>query len=115
VIPFRPLKQVVWCLNGTNGKILDRPQRQVLYDFAGRRPNLTGFLLDDFFNDIFPNSGPHHVSPEQLRELRQESSSWPIRLAIWTCRPSSGRGSGLPRSVASRSSPSDSEAAAVAR
>jgi hypothetical protein len=71
-IPFRPLKQVVWCLNGENGKIVDRQQRKTLFDFAGRCPNLTGFLLDDFFNDIFPKNGPHYVSPDQIRALRKE-------------------------------------------
>ncbi len=72
-IPFRPLKQVVWCLNGTNGKILERQQRQVLFDFARRTPNLTGFLLDDFFNEIFPVASPNHVTLDQLRQLRKEA------------------------------------------
>ncbi len=71
-IPFRPLKQVVWCLNGPNGKIVERQGRKSLFDFARRCPNLTGFLLDDFFNDLFPKNGPDHVSLDQLRELRKE-------------------------------------------
>ena len=71
-IPFRPLKQVVWCLNGPNGKILGPAERQPLFDFAARCPNLTGFLLDDFFNEIFPANNPNHVSLDQLRELRRQ-------------------------------------------
>lgn len=66
-IPFRPLKQTVWSLVGSGGETASAERKAVL-DFAERCPNLTGFIMDDFFRE----DGSGQLTVEQLAELRKQ-------------------------------------------
>ena len=89
-IPFRPLKQTVWSLVGSGGETASAERRAVL-DFAKRCPNLTGFIMDDFFQ----KDGSGQLTVEQLRELRKasrhqrktpRSARGPLPGTSWTSR-----------------------------
>jgi len=64
-ISFRPLKRVVWSLTGANGDTSDEERRHVL-DLAARFPNITGFVMDDFFRP----DGTGALSPSDLADIR---------------------------------------------
>lgn len=66
-ISFRPMKRVVWSLTGAGGGTSDREREHVLA-LAQRYPNITGFIMDDFFNTV----GKGSLSPEQLQQLQQK-------------------------------------------
>lgn len=64
-ISFRPLKRVVWSLTGANGETSDEERGHVL-DLAARFPNITGFVMDDFFRP----DGTGALSLSDLAEIR---------------------------------------------
>lgn len=64
-ISFRPLKRVVWSLTGASGETSAEERAHVL-DLAARFPNITGFVMDDFFL----GDGSGALSPEDLAGLR---------------------------------------------
>ena len=66
-IPFRPLKRVVWSLVGSGGKTGEE-ERKAALDLPRRFPNITGFIMDDFFHP----DGSGALSPEELKGLRKE-------------------------------------------
>jgi len=67
-VPFRPLKRVVWSLVDSGGETSGEGRKAAL-DLAKKCPNLTGFIMDDFFNPS-ENNAPARMSLEQLRDLR---------------------------------------------
>ena len=66
-ISFRPLKQVVCSLTGSGGDTSDEERQHVL-QLAEWFPNITGFIMDDFFNTV----GKGSLSLDQLARLQQE-------------------------------------------
>jgi hypothetical protein len=68
-IPFRPLKRLVWSLVGSGGETGAEEQKATL-EFAARSPNLTGFIMDDFF--VEPKQGQANLSLDELRNLREK-------------------------------------------
>lgn len=68
-LSFRPLDRVVWSLTGASGATSEDDVRRAL-DLAAHCPNLTGFVLDDFFRPP-AGSGNAALTVEQLRGVRQ--------------------------------------------
>jgi len=66
-IPLRPLKRVLWSLVGSGGTTADDARARAL-QLAARFPNITGFIMDDFFH----KDGSGTLSPAQLGELRKQ-------------------------------------------
>lgn len=66
-ISFRPLKRVVWSLVGASGQSGDEERKHVL-ELAARFPNISGFIMDDYFHA----DGSGSLSNEQLKELRAQ-------------------------------------------
>jgi len=79
--PFRKMDQVVWSLTGAGGAT-STDERAAVLKLADRQPNITGFILDDFFHghvtgdaakiDLTKGSFKASLSPAQLRELRAQ-------------------------------------------
>ncbi|MCU0782560.1 MAG: hypothetical protein MUF81_00655 [Verrucomicrobia bacterium] len=67
-IAFRPFKRVVWSLVGASGQTSDEERKHVL-DLPNRFPNITGFVMDDFFREKGPTGS---LSVEQLKNLRSQ-------------------------------------------
>lgn len=65
-ISFRPLKQVVWSLVGAGGRSHEEEMKHVL-DLAARFPNITGFIMDDYFRP----DGTGSLPVDQLKSLRE--------------------------------------------
>lgn len=65
-IAFRPFKRVVWSLVGASGQTSDEERKHVL-DLPTRYPNITGFVMDDFFH---ADGATGSLSVEQLKDLR---------------------------------------------
>ena len=65
-IAFRPFKRVVWSLVGASGQSSDEERKHVL-DLPNRFPNITGFVMDDFFH---ADGATGSLSVEQLKDLR---------------------------------------------
>lgn len=65
-IPLRPLKRVVWSLVGSGGKTGDE-EREAALALPRRFPNITGFIMDDFFH----HDGSGALAPEELDQLRK--------------------------------------------
>ena len=66
-VSFRPLKRVIWSLVGAGGKTAE-DERKLALKLPHRFPNITGFIMDDFFH----RDGSGALSPEELKELRKD-------------------------------------------
>ncbi|MEI6511707.1 MAG: hypothetical protein WCO51_00325 [bacterium] len=77
-ISFRPMKQIIWSVTGaSDGKsIANQPE---VLDIAKRFPNITGFMMDDFFT----GNGSAWATPEGLAQFRQEIAKVGRPLALW--------------------------------
>jgi len=64
-IALRSLKRVVWSLVGSGGKTGEEEREHAL-KLAARFPNITGFIMDDFFH----RDGSGQLSPEELKDLK---------------------------------------------
>ena len=78
--PFRPLKQVVWSIVGAGG-VTQEEERSHVFDLASGLPNLTGVMMDDFFNRTTENVGV--MSAEDLRQLRSRLAINGRTLDLW--------------------------------
>ncbi len=65
-IALRPLKRVAWSITGSGGKTSEAAREDTLR-LAGKFPNITGFIMDDFFK----RDGSGQLSVEQLAALRK--------------------------------------------
>jgi len=82
-VPLRPCKRVVWSLVGAGGTT-DLAERQAVLEFAGRTPNITGFVMDDFFiNGCQDPAGVAHLPVEQVREIRKQIKAIGRKLDLW--------------------------------
>jgi hypothetical protein len=65
-IAFRPMKRAVWSLVGASGQTAEE-ERERVFGLAEKFPNITGFIMDDFFR----GDGAGALSPDELKSLRQ--------------------------------------------
>ena len=82
-VPLQALRRVVWSAVGAHGQS-DEEERSHILNLAGRHPNVTGVMLDDFFVDK-PKSGGEAaaLSLDKLRELRGRLAAGARRLNLW--------------------------------
>jgi hypothetical protein len=82
-IPLQALQQVVWSAVGAHGQS-DEEERSHVLNLAGRHPNVTGVMLDDFFVDK-PKSAEEvaALSLDKLRELHGRLAGGRRRLDLW--------------------------------
>jgi len=66
-IALRPLKRVAWSITGAGGKTSLEERKQALR-LAQRFPNITDFIMDDFFRP----DGSGALSPEELEGLKKQ-------------------------------------------
>jgi hypothetical protein len=64
-VPFKAMKNVFWSITGASGITSDEERKHV-FELAAGMPNLTGFMMDDFFHG---DSGAS-LSIEQLKDIR---------------------------------------------
>ncbi len=64
---FRPLGQFVWSIVGARGETSDA-EIAAAGQLAAAHPNMTGVMMDDFFQDDPQNPGVY--SPQRLGEIR---------------------------------------------
>jgi hypothetical protein len=85
-VPFRPLKRVVWSVVGAAGQT-DAGERAHVLDLAGRRPNIVGLMLDDFFagspEQSSEGSAPAALTLNELRQLRGQLTVADRQLELW--------------------------------
>ena len=65
-LPFRALRQIVWSVLGAGGAT-DQSEREEVLSMASITPNLSGVMMDDFFN----SEGDSHVAALTTDELRR--------------------------------------------
>jgi hypothetical protein len=65
-LALRPLKRVVWSLVGSGGKTSQEEEKHAL-PLPARFPNITGFIMDDFFH----RDSTGALTLEELDRLRQ--------------------------------------------
>lgn len=69
-LTLRPLKRVAWSVVGSGGFTAENETREVL-ELAGRTPNITAIMLDDFFRG--KSEGKRAAfTVDELRNLRQQ-------------------------------------------
>ncbi len=71
LIAMRPLRRVAWSLTGMGGRTSDDEREHVL-DCLRRFPNMSGVLLDDFFENTDENGKHATLSIRQLQEIRDQ-------------------------------------------
>ena len=64
-VPFWAMKNVFWSITGASGLTSDEERKHV-FDLAAQNPNITGFMMDDFFQG---ESGAS-LSIEELTDIR---------------------------------------------
>ncbi|HOC70483.1 MAG TPA: hypothetical protein PKO23_16880 [Candidatus Hydrogenedentes bacterium] len=77
-ISLRPLKRVVWSMTGAGGET-NAEVRNHVFDLAHRFPNITGFIMDDFFKP----DGQGALTTEQLQELRGQLEADEIKRPLY--------------------------------
>lgn len=76
-IPFRSMKEVFWSITGASG-ITSGEERNHVFEPAAQNPNITGFMMDDFFHGQDGAS----LSIEQLTGIRKQLTIGGIRRKI---------------------------------
>ena len=77
-LSFTPLKRVVWSIVGSGGHI-EGDEVELVLDLAHRFPNLTGVIMDDFFN----KDGSGQASVDELGKVRRRLEVNGKRLDLW--------------------------------
>jgi hypothetical protein len=82
-LPLRALDRVVWSVVGASGQT-DDDTRQAVLDLAGRMPNLTGVMMDDFFKGHAPDGSLlTALTLDELREMRGQLRLADRTLDLW--------------------------------
>ena len=76
--PFKALDKVVWSLTGASGATSEELRDEVLR-LAADQPNVTGFVLDDFFHA--PAAGPP-AAAEQAQWLADNNPAFPVTVTL---------------------------------
>ena len=69
-IPFRPLDKLVWSVVGSGGETTETERGHVI-DLAESMPNITGVMMDDFFNGL-NERGHAALTEESLTALKRD-------------------------------------------
>ena len=76
-VPFKAMDRVFWSITGSAGVTSDEERKHV-FELAERMPNITGFMMDDFFHGTDEAS----LSIEQLQDIRSQLTINGIRRKI---------------------------------
>lgn len=80
-VPFRALREVVWSVVGAGGKTADA-DREAVIDLAGKTPNFSGVIMDDFFISKKDSKIAALTIPE-LNELQSRLKGGSKKLDLW--------------------------------
>jgi len=83
-IALSPLKRVVWAIVESGGHT-DPERRDYVLKMPARFPNVTGFIMDDYFK----KDGTAHLTLDQLQELKQkrrtnDGRTLPLYVVVYT-------------------------------
>jgi hypothetical protein len=78
-LAMQSLDQVVWSIVGASG-VTSREERQAVFALAEKFSNITGVMMDDFFNE---EGEPAHLTLEELREVRASLQLSSRLLDLW--------------------------------
>jgi len=81
-ISFRPLQQVVWSIVGAHGESEDSDRADVV-SLAARFHNISGVMMDDFFQSPEQGKIAPAFTSDQLGDLRQHLTGIGRRLDLW--------------------------------
>src|SRR5690348_13325067 len=83
-VPFQSLKQVAWSIVDPQENT-PQEERQAVLDFAFKKPNITGVVMDDFFvhRKSWKEGQVADLSTEELQHLRQTLQRGSKRLDLW--------------------------------
>jgi hypothetical protein len=79
--PLAPLKRVVWAIMG-NSECTRNDLNEVIR-LAGRYPNISGGIVDDFFRWEREGRALGRFTPDELHDMRQRLHSATRRLDLW--------------------------------
>src|SRR5215469_2727989 len=84
-IPMRPLTRVVWSIVGCSGWY-DEVYADSVLQLADKTPNITGVIMDDFFqkNPKDP-SGIGVLTVAELKRMQQRLKGGERKLDLWVC------------------------------
>ncbi len=80
-LPFRALREIVWSVVGATGAT-DQSEREEVLNLASNTPNLSGVMMDDFFN----SEGGSHVAAlttDELRRFQERLKQGRRQLDLW--------------------------------
>ena len=80
-LPFRALREIVWSVLGAGGAT-DQSEREEVLSMASITPNLSGVMMDDFFN----SEGDSHVAAlttDELRRFQNRLKQGQRQLDLW--------------------------------
>jgi hypothetical protein len=78
--PFRQLDRVYWSLVAAGGRT-SQPERDAAFALAEKNPNLTGFILDDFFPEPAQGNAADPVPSARLW-LADNKPAFPVTLTV---------------------------------
>ena len=82
-VPFATLDRVVWSIVGAGGRT-DEETREAVLELAGRMPNITGVIMDDFFRASRGTEGlTAALSQDELQEVTDRLTLPDRRLDLW--------------------------------
>lgn len=82
-LPLRGLDQVVWSVVGASGET-DAAARDAVFELAAGMPNITGVMMDDFFNDPAEGVGAlAALSVEEVQTVRERLTLPDRTLDLW--------------------------------
>jgi len=79
--PLAPLKRVVWAIMGNSE--CTRNDLDEVIRLAGRYPNISGGIVDDFFRWEREGRALGRFTPDELHDMRQRLHGQPRRLDLW--------------------------------
>jgi len=84
-IPMRPFKRVVWAIVGCSGWS-DQAYTDSVLELAEKTPNITGVIMDDFFQKSAKDPSEVGVlTAAQLQDLQQKLQGGKKKLDLWVC------------------------------
>ena len=81
-VPFRALKHIVWSIVGAGGATGEGERAQVL-DLADRLPNVSGVMMDDFFQNADSDQEVGVLSTAELEAVKGQLATTGLTLDLW--------------------------------